>query len=439
LRAIALIMVIVAGLGIALRYPFAGVLLWAWFSLQNPHREAFGFAQSLPLNFVIAAVTLLAWLVSKEKKTPPQGVIFWLMILFLVWMTINSFFAFDPKWSWPYWDRTWKTFALGLILASMARTRVRIWATVWVAVLSLFYFGVKGGLFTIITGGHYHVLGPPETAITDNNALAVALLMSLPLANFLRVYCKQKSLSWLLFAGIGFTTVSVLGSYSRGAFIGLAALVVFGMARSRAKILYAVIAAVFATGAYYLMPAEFFDRVASIGDAAANKDASFSGRLTAWRVAFLYARDHFPFGAGFYGPQLKGIYNAYFPNESYHAAHSIYFQILGEHGFIGLLIYLVLLAAAFFQCSKIASCARAEPNSQWIADLAVAIQASLFVFCVAGAALSLAYYDLFIVEISLLLPLRTLVSRRTAPAWKASGTSFALQTENYAGSIPRTG
>lgn len=423
MRGIALILVIVAGLGTAVRYPFAGALLWTWFALQNPHHEAFGFVQTTPLNLIIALVTVTLWLVSKEKKVPPTGIIFWVMAIFLVWMTFNSFFAFDPTWSWPYWDRTWKTLALGLVLASMANTRQRIYATVWVAVLSLFYFGVKGGLFTIATGGHYRVIGPPSSPIDDNNTLALALLMTLPLANFLRLYSKQKSVSWLLLIGIGFTLVSIVGSYSRGAFIGLAALAFFVIVRSKGKVWYAAAAAAVAAGTYFLMPAEYLDRIASIG--AADQDASFTGRLTAWRVAYMYARDHFPFGAGFYGPQLKGIFNYYFPDQPYHAAHSIYFQVLGEHGFIGLFIYLVLLAAAFYQCSKIASLARSDPDSKWIADLAMALQASLFVFCVAGAALSLAYYDLFIIEAALLLPLRMLVARKTSTRWKAGAPLMA--------------
>ena len=83
----------------------------------------------------------------------------------------------------------------------------------------------------------------------------------------------------------------------------------------------------------------------TIGDAS--QDASFEGRLYAWRVAFYYARDHFPFGAGLYGPQLGGIFHAYFPKQPIHAAHSIYFEVLGENGFIGFFLYLGLIICGF--------------------------------------------------------------------------------------------
>src|ERR1700722_4951452 len=163
--------------------PFVGVLSWTWLSLQSPQQESYSFLHGAPLNLVIAVVTLIAWLLSSDPKKPAGGVILWVTIIFLVWMTFNSFFAFDPAWSWPYWDRTWRVFALGFLVAATATNRVRIYALVWVVVISLFYFGVKGGLFTIATGGNFRVTGPEGTLISDNNLLAVGLLMSLPLAN----------------------------------------------------------------------------------------------------------------------------------------------------------------------------------------------------------------------------------------------------------------
>ena len=81
------------------------------------------------------------------------------------------------------------------------------------------------------------------------------------------------------------------------------------------------------------------------------------------------------------------------------------------------------MAAAFLRCSKIISVTRGIPEQQWAHDLAIAIQASLFVFCVAGAALSMAYYDLFIIDVAMLLPLREIIllkAKSKRAAWKPS-------------------
>src|SRR5262245_32471904 len=118
MRDIVLILFIATVLGTTLFHPFAGVLLWTWFALQSPHQEAWGFSSGLPLNFFIAIVTIGAWLFSHERKTPPSHFLIWAMVAFLVWITLNSFFAYSPDWSWPYWDRTWKIFALGFLVAT---------------------------------------------------------------------------------------------------------------------------------------------------------------------------------------------------------------------------------------------------------------------------------------------------------------------------------
>ncbi len=166
MRDIALVFAIFAALGVAIVYPFAGVILWTWFTVQNPHEEAYGFSHNLPLNLIIAVVTIGAWLVSRDRKMPPGHFLIWAMLLLLVWMTFNSFFAYSPAWSWPFWSRTWKIFALGLIVATMATNRIRIHAMIWAIVISLFYYGVKGGIFTLVTGGNYHVLGPESSIIS---------------------------------------------------------------------------------------------------------------------------------------------------------------------------------------------------------------------------------------------------------------------------------
>jgi probable O-glycosylation ligase (exosortase A-associated) len=418
LRQILLIVALLAGLGMTLRWPFVGVLLWEWFTLQNPHQETYGFVSSG--NLVIALVTLVAWGMSKERKTPPNGFILWGVIVFLLWTTIGTFFAYDPGWSWGYWDRTWKTFALGILLAATVTNRVRLQAVIWVAVISLFYYGVKGGLFTIATGGHNHVLGPPGTMINDNNQLAVAMLMTLPLAHYLRLQSADKWVRMALLGGMILTIVAVIGTYSRGALIGLGALGFLGLLRMKRRLTYIAVASILIAFTVHFMPAQYFDRMSTMNSVeSVQEDESVHGRLVAWQVAFNAAKDRFPFGAGFYGPQLAPFFHSYFPNEDNHAAHSIYFQVLGEHGFIGLAIYLALIAASFFRVSRIIRTARRVAEQRWVAELAVALQASLVVFCVSGAALSLAYYDLFVIVICLLLPIWEMVRpSRRLPAYR---------------------
>ncbi len=408
MRDLVLLIAIAGGLATTLRWPYAGILLWTWFTCMQPHKEAFDVGQ-LPLNLIIVAVTVLSWILSRDRKHPPVEAIVLIALIFFVWFTINTFLAEVPAASWRIWDETWKRIALGLFIATLATNKVRIHAIVWIVTLSLFYFGVKGGLFTIATGGVYHVVGPEDSMIADNNQLAVALLMALPLANYLRRTSANRWISIGLAVAMGLTAIAILGSYSRGAYLALVGLGIVAWLKSSRKIAYAVTVGAVMVPAVLFMPQSFRDRIDSIQ--SADTDASFQGRVTAWNVAYDYARDHFPFGAGFNGPQQPVIFNRYFPEADTHAAHSIFFEVLGDNGFVGLALYLILLGLAFRRTVQIKHVARGRQDLDWAKDLANMIQLSLLAFCLGGVALSLAYYDLLFIHLGLLVALRDVLLR----------------------------
>ena len=80
--------------------------------------------------------------------------------------------------------------------------------------------------------------------------------------------------------------------------------------------------------------------------------------------------------------------------EDFHDVHSIYFQALGEHGFVGLALFLLLWAFTWRTASKIARIAKRTPNLKRLADLTLMVQTSLIGYAVGGAFLGLAYFDL---------------------------------------------
>jgi probable O-glycosylation ligase (exosortase A-associated) len=404
MRDLVFVFAVLAGIGAGLVSPFAAILVWTWLSVMSPQVETFGFARTLPLNLVVAIVAIGGLVLSRERKLPINDGLIWLACAFLAWCTLNGFVAVNPDWSWPYWDRTWKIFALGLLVAIAAHSRARIHALVWMIVASLFYYGVKGGAFTLLTGGASHVYGPAGTIIGDNNQLALALLMALPLANYLRSQSAKRWIRNLLLAGMGLSVVAILGTYSRGGFIGLAVLCIAAFTKVRRKFAFLVITAMVMVPALMAMPDAFYQRLQTIHDY--DTDNSFQGRVLAWHVAYDYARDHFPFGAGFYAPQLPQVFHAYYPDEMPHAAHSIYFQVLGEQGFVGLGLYLALLLLTFLKSFRLSRRLKAEPGQEAYAELTNMMQLSLLVFCLSGAALSMAYYDVFIIFLGTLVAIR---------------------------------
>ena len=117
------------------------------------------------------------------------------------------------------------------------------------------------------------------------------------------------------------------------------------------------------------------------------------GRINAWGMAWNLAKSNF-FGGGFmiwtgvifqiYGPD---------PNDV-HAAHSIYFMVLGEQGFVGLFLFLALFTMVWFTAGSLRVKARGKPETQWLSDMGSMLQVSLAGYAVGGAFLSLSYWDL---------------------------------------------
>lgn len=392
--------------------PAAGLLCWEWFSIMSPHREVYSFAMGQPLNSVVAAATLLGWLVSRERKRWTPDLLPKVMLAWLAWMTFNSLFSPVPEQTWHYWDRIVRILVPVFLVFILMTRKARIHGMIWTLVISLGFYGVKGGGFTILNGGHNIVFGPPDSMISDNNQLALAIVLELPLLYYLWQYSQFRLLRLGILVALGLQIAMVFGSYSRGGVIALAVILLLLWLRSNRKILYGIGGIVLVGAALGVMPDSFWQRLHTLNDV--NSDASFQGRLMAWHVAWLYAAQHFPFGAGFYVPQLNVIFNAYFPNETSHAAHSIYFQVLGEHGFIGLALYLSMLGLALYNASIVMRHTRGQPELAWAYDLADKMRISLIGFYVGGAALSVAYFDGYLVLIALTSTLRELVVPRRA-------------------------
>lgn len=411
----------------------AGVICWAWFSMMSPHRQVYSFAQGQPLNSIIAVATLLGWLCSQDRKRWTPDAMPWLMLAWFAWMTFNSVFAPFQEWSWGYWDRTMRIMVLVFLVFFIANTKARIHGLIWVIVVSLGFYGVKGGLFTIVHGGGGVVYGPPDSIIFDNNQLALAIVMSLPLVNYLRMHTKLRLLQSGLALAICFEVLEVFGSKSRGGVLALGAALFLFWLRMRRKVLYGTAAVALVGAVLYFMPASFWERMSTVNNLT--EDASFHGRLVAWQVALRVAIDRFPFGAGFYAPQLGPIFHSYFPDETSHAAHSIYFQVLGEHGFIGLGLYLLILLFALNNTRIIRRQTRAQPELLWAYDLATMIQVALVGFYIGGAALSVAYFDGFLILIALTSTLRELTAPKTVVA-RVGDTAAASSRAGVAAQAP---
>ena len=175
-----------------LQRPHIGILMWSWIGYMNPHRYGWGFAYSMPFALITIIALLIGMLFSKEKKTFPVTGVTIVWILFLIWAVISTLFATNIDNSLIELNRFSKIqFAVMCTLLLMTN-KERLMQLVWVIVISIGFYGVKGGIFSIAHGLQFRVNGPPESFISGNNEIALAILMVIPLMYFLKLHTKNK-------------------------------------------------------------------------------------------------------------------------------------------------------------------------------------------------------------------------------------------------------
>lgn len=193
LRSLVLIAAMVPMLCLATARPFVGVLLLAWISFMSPQDLIYGFTAELPWAQIAFAAAVIGCFVAREPKRLRLDSTSWLLILFMIFISLSSLAALAPADKVEVkWETVMKTCVIVLVARALLTDRIRIHALLWAMVISIGFYGVRGGLFTVITGGNYRIFGPPSSMIGDNNHLAVALLVALPLMNFLRLHSRYR-------------------------------------------------------------------------------------------------------------------------------------------------------------------------------------------------------------------------------------------------------
>ncbi len=384
--------IVFGALLLVFKHPHYGIYLWSWLSYMNPHKLTWGFAINLPFAFMTAIVTLTVYLLSKEPKRMPWTPETVLLLIFLGWMTFTTYFALYPQLAWEQWEKVLKIQIMTLLTAMLITDRKRLEGLVWVIALSLAFYGVKGGIFTILHGGVYHVRGPTSTFIAGNNELGLAMIMTVPLLRYLHLQAQTKLIRYGLVAAMVLTGLAAIGTQSRGALLAAAAMgsLLWLKSRNKATTAFYIIAAVGLIAV--IMPQQYWDRINTIQ--TYEQDASAMGRINAWHTAFNLAKDRIT-GGGFEAFQ-EPTFKVYAPDpEDLHTAHSIYFQVMGDHGFIGLALFVVIGLIAWRTGSSIILECQKIPDRKWAADLSAMTQVSMVGYATGGAFLGLAYFDYY--------------------------------------------
>ncbi len=461
MRSAALLMVFAALLPYILIKPHVGVLAWSWFSYMNPHRLTWGFTYSFQFLQIIALVTLIGWFLSKEPKRIPFNTLSCLLIFLSIWVSITTVFSLAGEYSHEKYIQTMKILFFTFVTLGLITTRERLNALIWVIAISIGFYGIKGGIFAILTGGQYLVWGPPDSFIADNNDIALAMSMVLPLMGYLFYTEQRRWLKLALLGAIGLTLLAIIASYSRGTYLGVAAAGFVFWLRSRYRISLAAVGTVAVIAVAVVFSDKIDEEIKSIGQY--QEDASTASRFVMWNYGVKIALDNPVTGGGFdvfhytplyprFGLRLCSSWEALVARneglclmkDSGTNAHSIYFEVLGEHGFVGFGIFLSLIGMTLLIGQRIINRTKKNPDLYWATKMAEMVQLAVISYSIAGAFYNRAFFDLFYHLVAIMCILSVLLAKLPAmqPArqvWRPSTMAGAPALPRDAGTGPGVG
>lgn len=391
---------------LAMSNVYVAFMLWTWAGLIALHSYTYGFVGGIPLAQVFAIITLvkLASPASRNLVKYHGGGVMVLMGLIALHGLLSALFAYPGlAHNWIIYSNVVKTILLCLLMPLFVFNRRRINIFVMVLAMGMCFHGFVDGLKFVASGGNHNATGIAKFG--DNNHYAALLLMALPLLIYVFRFATA-FVTRLATAGAFLVTfLAVLATNSRGALLSAIAMggwVIMMSKRRMAGILMALAVGIMVP----LMASDkWFQRMDTIK--SADQDSSFMGRVTAWKRASAIALENPVFGGGYHAGQAPSIYE-YFrykpgllgfvetPDTGYPAAsHSIYFEVLGDLGFVGLLLFLAFMLSPFYNWVRIRRLAGQNPQQLgWATELSNLLCASMVVYLVGGAALSLGYYEL---------------------------------------------
>lgn len=393
MRDIAVLTFLIGCIIAALKHPWWGVLSLAVFSYLNPHAYAWGFVRTLPVYYVLFLVVAFRTFFTKEKQPLPSD---WRIKVFvLLWLyfglTCTQAYMHDDAWR-KYLEVTkiYVPFYFTLVLID---TRQKLYYLIVTIAASIGIVAFKGGLFAILHGFSARVYGPPNTQFEENNAFAVAMLITVPL---ILLWQKQEHRRWLkkgLLLSIPVIYAAALSSWSRGALLTMAVLTLMLIWNSNRKFLAIPLVLVGAFMVKDYLPEEWFGRMETLQ--SYEQDASAMGRIEAWTDGWNHTLEHPFVGSGFDGWRYVTMRDW----------HSSYVEMFSEHGFIAFGLWISLLLGTLISLTKLPRQTRGIEGMQWVKDYCFMLRAALISYMIGTIFLGLSYWDLLyhLIFISVLL------------------------------------
>jgi probable O-glycosylation ligase (exosortase A-associated) len=399
-------------LAFGVRRPFLFVCAYAYVDIVAPQRLSYYLLNSIPVSLIVAGLAIGAWLVADDKKgvraTPRQG----LMTLLLIYAWITTLNADFPVEALTKWDWVWKAMVFAIFLPFTLRTKLRIEAFLLFMILSAAAIIIVGGLKTAASGGGYGVLNlmvDNNSGLYEGSTISTVAIAIIPLilwfARFGTIYPRDWRVRLFAYNLVFACLLIPVGTEARTGLVCIAVLVVLMLREVKRRFLYMALIGLAGLAALPLLPQSFTGRMETIQGYKA--DSSAASRLAVWGWTWNYAKDH-PFGGGFEayrqnslqvktvatedGGSPVQVVDWRLQEDKGRAYHSSYFEMLGEQGYPGLALFLIIHLTGLIRMEALRRRYRlAEGDDAWIAPLATALQHGQIIYLVGSLFVAIAF------------------------------------------------
>jgi probable O-glycosylation ligase (exosortase A-associated) len=387
--------------------PYIALCGVIWVDVLKPQNLSFSFLAGKPLALIVTIFLFASVVINFNKIKRPKKIFPIIVLLFfMIWITVTTIYAQFQWEAWFKYDFAIKTILLSLFIPLILDNKNKIDTFVTIFVGAISYYMLIGGWRTIRGGGQYGTQLVPSNAgdsgITETSTLAMMGVLIIPLIYY--VYKQTmfpKKLTALKPILIGFGVASLLttiGTFARTGLVGLVVLCGLIFLKSKYKIRTSVFLIVFALISTPFLSDEWLGRMSTITNA--QEEGSALGRIVVWRWTIDYANSRPILGGGFNSYLAnKGVLHLYNYNENTSvdyrengkAFHNIFFEVLGEHGYVGLVLYLLII----FLCWRLNLLAQkrysSSASTEWAAQLGLLTNISLYIYCACGMFIGIAF------------------------------------------------
>jgi len=419
-RDLFLLVFVFACLPYALLRPFFGLVLFSWLAYMRPQDLTWGVARSTRFSLFVGLAMIAGWFFYEHRpftrRFPQRKWLLALLGLITLSLFVNPMYNQDEQVK--KWMDLVKVFLVCLLTVGLVDNRRRLDFLLWTIALSLGFYGVKCGLFGLLTGGR--ILQGPGGMLQDNNDLALAMSMNLPLLWYLGHTSASRNVRLGMTAAFFLSILTVVLTTSRGGFLTMSLVLGLMVLRSRHRMV-GISAGFLAVLLFVIfLPKDVRERLATLKDPTA--EGSAQGRLYAWRVAWEMGRQNPLLGVGFYN--FTSVFRRYDPHPrqeweygkgegSVRVAHNSYMQVLAESGFPALFCFMILVPSTLLLLQKTRRLGRSRDGPAWVIPYVNALQISLIAFAFGAIFLNRSHFDLFYHLITIAAALH-LIARKPA-------------------------